>query len=279
MNKRKKERFLRTVLTIFGSLWWAFAGTYLSAKPLSNSAAASVCDMQAAARVMGAAFSWDGVCRDALPAGRGLARFVDGRVYAGEMAAGLFDGSGTLNLPGGARYTGEFSRGVFQGQGVYTFQNGDRYVGGFEAGLMHGAGIYRRAGGSERYQVEYVRGEQVRFELEAPAVALLDEPVLSRVIAPALRRVAKVHHFILHTLGLTPTYTSGYRDPAKNSAVGGALHSRHLMGRAVDLVVAGITPEQERMVAEYAWEQGLWALWHGEGDNYHLHLQLDPDEE
>ena len=241
--------------------------------------AAPLCDTQAAVRVMGAAFSWDGACKDGLPAGRGMAKFVDGRVYAGEMAAGLFEGSGTLNLPSGARYTGEFSRGVFQGQGVYTFPNGDRYVGGFESGLMHGTGIYRRSGGAERYQVEYVKGEQVRFELEAPAVALLDEPVLSGVIAPALRRLAKVHHYVLHTLGLTPTYTSGYRDPAKNSAVGGALHSLHMAGRAADLVVAGITPEQERMVAEFAREQGLWALWHGEGDNYHLHLQLDPDEE
>ena len=241
--------------------------------------AAPLCDTQAAVRVMGAAFSWDGACKDGLPTGRGMAKFVDGRVYAGEMAAGLFEGSGTLNLPSGARYTGEFSRGVFQGQGVYTFPNGDRYVGGFESGLMHGTGIYRRSGGAERYQVEYVKGEQVRFELEAPAVALLDEPALSGVIAPALRRLAKVHHYVLHTLGLTPTYTSGYRDPAKNSAVGGALHSLHMAGRAADLVVAGITPEQERMVAEFAREQGLWALWHGEGDNYHLHLQLDPDEE
>ena len=241
--------------------------------------AAPLCDLQATARVMGAAFSWDGACKDGLPAGRGMAKFVDGRMYAGEMQDGLFEGSGTLNLPSGARYTGEFSRGVFQGQGVYTFPNGDRYVGGFDSGLMHGMGIYRRSGGAERYQVEYVRGEQVRFELEAPAVALLDEPALSGVIAPALRRVAKVHHYVLHTLGLTPTYTSGYRDPAKNSAVGGALHSLHMAGRAADLVVEGITPEQERMVAEFAREQGLWALWHGEGDNYHLHLQLDPDEE
>ena len=279
MANQEKNNFLKTVMAAIGGIWFAFfaCGPVLAAA--AGSTDSPLCDMQAAARVMGAAFSWEGTCRDGLPAGRGLARFVDGRVYAGEMAAGLFEGKGTLNLPGGARYTGEFARGVFQGQGVYTFANGDRYVGGFEAGLMHGTGIYRQAGGTERYQVEYVRGEQVRFELEAPAVALLDEPVLSGVIAPALRRLAKVHHYILHTLGLTPTYTSGYRDPVKNSAVGGALHSRHLMGRAVDLVVAGITPEQERMVAEYAADQGLWALWHGENDNYHLHLQLDPDEE
>lgn len=246
---------------------------------LSSALAAPQCDMQAAARIMGTACSWDGACRDGLPAGRGMAKLADGRVYAGEMTAGLFEGSGTLTLPGGARYTGEFVRGAFEGQGVYTFPNGDRYVGGFEAGLMHGAGIYRRAGSTERYQVEYVRGEQVRFELEAPPAPLLDDPVLSGVISPALRRVAKVHHYILHTLGLTPTYTSGYRDPAKNAAVGGVLHSLHMMGRAADLVVSGISPEQEIMLAEYAREQGLVALWHGEGDKYHLHLQLDPDEE
>ena len=279
MVNQRSIVFFRTAVTVIGGIWFAFsaAGPVLAAT--AGATDSSLCDMQAAARVMGAAFSWDGACRDGVPSRRGLAKFADGRMYAGEMAAGLFEGNGTLNLPGGARYTGEFARGVFQGQGVYTFPNGDRYVGGFEAGLMHGTGIYRRAGGPERYRVEYVRGEQVRFELEAPAVALLDEPMLSGMIAPVLRRLAKVHHYILHTLGLTPTYTSGYRDPVKNSAVGGALHSLHMAGRAADLVVAGITPEQERMVAEFSHEQGLWALWHGEGENYHLHLQLDPDEE
>ena len=62
-------------------------------------------------------------------------------------------------------------------------------------------------------------------------------------------------------------------------AVGGVLHSLHLSGRAVDLVVDGITASQEELVAAYADQQGLWALWHGEGDNYHLHLQWNEESQ
>ena len=223
------------------------------------------------------AFTWSGDHRDGLPIGRGVATFTDGRIFAGEMAAGLFTGNGTLTLPGGERYTGEFVAGQFQGQGVYTFANGDRYVGEFQAGLMHGTGIFRLMGNAERYRVEYVNGERVKFEVEVQAVALLQEPVLDGVIPAVLRRVAKVNQYIKGSLGLRPTYTSGFRDATNNGEVGGVLHSLHLSGRAVDLVVDGITAPQEELVAVFAEQQGLWALWHGEGDNHHLHLQWNEE--
>ena len=35
--------------------------------------------------------------------------------------------------------------------------------------------------------------------------------------------------------------------------------------------------EQEEQVAAQARTQGLWALWHGEGENHHLHLQWDEE--
>ena len=255
---------------------FVFAAT---SETLSSAVAspASACDAKKAAQVMGADFLWSGECREGLPEGRGVATFSDGRLFAGELAAGLFTGNGTLTLPGGERYTGEFAAGLFQGQGVYTFANGDRYVGEFQAGLMHGTGIVRQKGHEERYRAEYVNGERVKFEVEVQAVALLQEPVLEGVIPEVLRRLAKVNQYIRGSLGLQPTYTSGLRDPAKNGAVGGVLHSLHLSGRAVDLVVDGITQPQEELVATYADQQGLWALWHGEGDNYHLHLQWNEE--
>jgi hypothetical protein len=228
----------------------------------------------AAASPVAESFSWSGERQGGLPEGRGIATFADGRVYAGEMAVGLFIGKGTLSLPDGIRYTGDFVEGKFQGQGVYTFANGDRYIGEFDGGKLHGAGIYRPVGAEERYRVEYVNGTRVRFELEVQAAELKQEAALSGVIPEMLRRVARLDTYIRRTLQLQPTYTSGLRDETKNLVAGGVLHSFHLQGKAVDLVVPGITSVQETLVVRFANQQGLGALWHGVGDNYHLHLQL-----
>lgn len=241
---------------------------------ISGVAQANGCNLLAASQLLGAAYSWSENCIDGLPSGRGVATFADGRVYSGEMLTGRFVGKGTLSLPDGTRYTGEFVDGKYQGQGVFTFANGDRYIGGFEAGEMHGAGLFRPAGSDERYQVEYANGERVRFELEVQAAVLLQDPVLIGIAPEMLRRVAKVDAYIRRTLGLQPSYSSGLRSETKNQAVGGVLHSLHLQGRAVDLVAPGITPAQEALVVSVANQQGLGALWHGVGENYHLHLQL-----
>jgi len=242
-----------------------------------SASAAPVCDMKAAALVMGTAYVWSGECRDGLPSGRDLATFPGGRVYFGDMVDGLFQGTGTLILSGGERYTGEFAAGKFHGQGVYTFANGDRYVGEFREGIFHGRGIFRKTGDEERYLVEYENGDQTRFELDVGAAAMANEPVLTGVRPEVLGRVAKVQTYIRLALGLQPTFTSGFRSAVKNAAVGGVLDSLHMAGKAVDLVVAGITPEQEEQVAAQARKIGLWALWHGADDNHHLHLQWDEE--
>lgn len=234
-----------------------------------------MCNMQEAGRLLESAYSWNGACQNGLPHGYGMATFADGRLFTGTMESGLFAGSGTIALKSGDRYTGSFANGKFQGQGVYSFVNGDRYVGEFVEGLMHGRGLFRPVGSEERYLVEYSNGERVSFLLEVQAVSLLSEPVLSGIDPELLRRMAKVHYYVQQTLGLAVKYTSGIRDTVKNAEVGGILHSLHLQGRAVDLVALGITPAQEALVITFANQQGLGALWHGTGDNYHLHLQLE----
>ncbi len=222
-------------------------------------------------------YLWSGGLQDGLPMGQGVATFADGRLYVGEMLAGILFGKGTLSLPDGTRYTGEFADGKYQGMGVYTFANGDRYIGGFQAGVMHGTGLFRPAGSEERYQVEYVNGERIGYAVEVQAASLLHEPLMVGIDPVMLRKVAKVHYYIQHTIGLKATYTSGLRDPVRNKEVGGVLNSLHMQGRAVDLVVSGITPSQEALIVDFAIQQGLGALWHGLGDNYHLHLQLNEE--
>lgn len=235
----------------------------------------AVCDMKAAAAVLGTPYVWLGSCRDGLPDGRGEAKFPDGRIYFGDMSGGLFAGTGTLQLPGGERYTGEFAGGRFHGQGVYSFANGDRYSGEFQDGIFHGRGVYRKQGDAEKYLAEYDHGAQTRLEAAVPLPALADEPVLAGVRPEMLQRVAVVQAYMERWLERRPVYTSGYRDAAKNAAVGGVLDSLHMKGEAVDLVVEGITAEQESRIAGFAASHGLWALWHGAGDNHHLHLQWD----
>ena len=50
--------------------------------------------------------------------------------------------------------------------------------------------------------------------------------------------------------------TSGFRDPARNAAVGGARNSQHLEGNAFDFSVRGIPEDQQRAVLQYLREQG-----------------------
>ena len=60
--------------------------------------------------------------------------------------------------------------------------------------------------------------------------------------------------------GKAVTITSGYRTAAHNAAVGGAKSSQHLLGRAADIRVRGISVED---VASYA--ESLMPDWGGVG--------------
>lgn len=52
------------------------------------------------------------------------------------------------------------------------------------------------------------------------------------------------------------TLTSGFRDPARNAAVGGARGSQHLHGNAFDFSVRGMPEDQQRAVLQYLKESG-----------------------
>lgn len=49
--------------------------------------------------------------------------------------------------------------------------------------------------------------------------------------------------------GKAVTITSAYRTPTKNKAVGGAVYSMHLYGKAADIKISGVSPKK---VAAYA---------------------------
>ena len=86
------------------------------------------------------------------------------------------------------------------------------------------------------------------FGCKGSDVVLLDEELV--VLLQCIRE-----HF-----GKAVTITSGYRTAAHNAAVGGAKSSQHLLGRAADIRVQGVSVED---VAAYA--ESLMPGWGGVG--------------
>lgn len=73
-------------------------------------------------------------------------------------------------------------------------------------------------------------------------------------VAQNIVKVAKVMQEVREFVGNKPiTINSWYRDPASNRRVGGASRSRHLVGDAVDFVVAGISPPKVNQMLDAWW--------------------------
>ena len=53
------------------------------------------------------------------------------------------------------------------------------------------------------------------------------------------------------------TVNSAYRSPEHNAAVGGAKNSQHLLGKAADVVIRGVSPDETADAIEFLIEVGL----------------------
>ena len=53
------------------------------------------------------------------------------------------------------------------------------------------------------------------------------------------------------------TVNSAYRSPEHNAAVGGAKNSQHLLGKAADVVIQGVSPDETADAIEFLIEVGL----------------------
>lgn len=71
------------------------------------------------------------------------------------------------------------------------------------------------------------------------------------------------------------TLTSGFRDPARNAAVGGARGSQHLGGKAFDFSVRGMPEDQQRAVLQYLRESGATGFGYYP-DSQSIHADIGP---
>jgi len=77
--------------------------------------------------------------------------------------------------------------------------------------------------------------------------------------------------YVRQVHGVNPTITSGYRDAQRNKDAGGAENSWHMQGKAIDLNLDGLSPEQRADVEAHAKRNFGEVLWHDAGSGYHLH--------
>ena len=70
-------------------------------------------------------------------------------------------------------------------------------------------------------------------------------------------RIARAAQVARDRIGRPFVITSWYRPPAINSAVGGAIYSRHLEGDALDFYIDGMTGQEIYNALDHWWEGGL----------------------
>lgn len=71
------------------------------------------------------------------------------------------------------------------------------------------------------------------------------------------------------------TLTSGFRDPARNAAVGGARGSQHLHGNAFDFSVRGMPEDQQLAALQYLRESGATGFGYYP-DSQSIHADIGP---
>ena len=65
-----------------------------------------------------------------------------------------------------------------------------------------------------------------------------------------IQKLANQLQVIRNYIGKGIKVNSGYRSPKHNKAIGGVKNSQHVLGKAADLVVRGIKPEQLAIIIE-----------------------------
>ena len=83
-----------------------------------------------------------------------------------------------------------------------------------------------------------------KSEFDSKDGATMPDEVLNNVKKLAASLQALRDYIALDNGPRSIKINSGYRSPKHNSAVGGAENSQHLTGKAADIVVSGMTPQE-----------------------------------
>lgn len=94
-------------------------------------------------------------------------------------------------------------------------------------------------------------------------------PGVDRRVDPALLDIVQS---IASDLGKALVLSSGYRDPVRNTKVGGARKSQHLKGKAVDISSSGLTNADRLRIIELASSKGIKGIGVYPGGSMHLDI-------
>ena len=84
-----------------------------------------------------------------------------------------------------------------------------------------------------------------KHEFDSKDGAEMPDEVLENI-----KELAKNLQVLRDELNRPITINSGYRSPKHNAKIGGAKHSQHLLGKASDIVVDELTPQEVAVVIE-----------------------------
>ncbi len=76
-------------------------------------------------------------------------------------------------------------------------------------------------------------------------------------VLPNVRELAQNLQKLRDYLGKSITINSGYRSPKHNLSVGGSPSSQHLLGKAADIVVQGMSPIEIAQIIENLIKKGV----------------------
>ena len=71
-----------------------------------------------------------------------------------------------------------------------------------------------------------------------------------------IQKLANQLQVLRNHIGKAIKINSGYRSPSHNKAIGGVKNSQHVLGKASDIVVKGIKPEQLALIIERLINEG-----------------------